>query len=498
MTTDVKTVPLLWTPGIQRDGTVLEVDIWSDGQWVRFQRSKPRKMRGYKAGNTTLNQTPRTLYMHWQGTSGYLHSFYGSGIDRVTVDAAGNMSAITNRTPAGFTPDTNFSWTADTIFDNGGSATTIVAAPCSNLQDIGAGSAQPIYYGDATATTPLLDTGQTTDGGIVVLQPFVFKFGGNGLIAWSQDNQPTSWTGGNSGSARVAGSKIVAGLPIQASSGPSGIFLSLNSVILATFTTGTSVFQFRTLTNQVSVLAPKSFIEANGRYFWMGANCFYMFDGRVTKLINTYNQNYFFDGLNRSQAQKIWSMFVPEFGEIWWFYPRGANTECSDVIILNLDEWERTGKPVFYDTVLSRSAGFSPRVFRYPLMTDTNNPSTVWQHEYGTDVYNSAGVSTAAINSYIESSPVDFVEDGVNRWSANWRLEPDMLQTGDMTFSVIGQKYPRSPDSTTNYTLSAGAEKIDFNVQNRYPRFKWLSNVAGGDYSIGKCMLHMTPRDGRQ
>ena len=35
-------------PGIKRDGTYLEGEQCSDGQWVRFQRGKAKKMGGYR------------------------------------------------------------------------------------------------------------------------------------------------------------------------------------------------------------------------------------------------------------------------------------------------------------------------------------------------------------------------------------------------------------------------------------------------------------------
>jgi hypothetical protein len=34
-------------PGIKRDGTVLDGDNYSDGQWCRFQRGRPKKMGGF-------------------------------------------------------------------------------------------------------------------------------------------------------------------------------------------------------------------------------------------------------------------------------------------------------------------------------------------------------------------------------------------------------------------------------------------------------------------
>ena len=41
--------------GIQRDGTVLDNKYYNDGQWVRFQRGRPRKVGGYRQMTNLLH-----------------------------------------------------------------------------------------------------------------------------------------------------------------------------------------------------------------------------------------------------------------------------------------------------------------------------------------------------------------------------------------------------------------------------------------------------------
>ena len=95
------------------------------------------------------------------------------------------------------------------------------------------------------------------------------------------------------------------------------------------------------------------------------------------------NQNYFFDNLNYDQRQKVWATKVPRFGEIWWFYPRGDATECTDAIIYNVRE------NVWYDAGeargAQRSAGYFSQVFAYPVAADwhTSEAETVF-----TDTFN--------------------------------------------------------------------------------------------------------------
>lgn len=500
MVGQAKPVPFEALPGIQRDGTELETKAWNDGEWVRFYRGRPQKMPGYRACTTVLNPIPRELNLFWGSdgvaTGGYLHSFNGTTIDRVTIDANGATSSITNRTPVGFATNDLNTWTSGTLFNTGSAATSIVAHACANLEDIGAGLPTPIYYGDVTGTSPFATTGTSTDGGVVILQPFVFYFGNNGIIGWSPANDPA----GSYSTARVAGSKVVAGLPIQAGSGPAGIFWSLDSLILCTFNVaGSPDFVFRTIDDQISILSSRSVIEFNGRYYWIGVNDFYVYDGRVANVPNDVNKQFFFDNVNRARAQAIWAEVNPQFGEIVWHYPTGDSEECNHAIVFNVYETQKTGAPVWYDYTVSRSAGFSPRVFRYPLKTDSQNPSTLWQHEYGTDVYNSAGVSTAPINSFIESNLVNFPEQGIDRWTSAWRFEPDLIQTGDMTLNIYSKYYPRSnSELLLTRTMTSSSVKEDFITQGRLWKFRLTSNTAGGNWTLGTPIIHFSPRDGRQ
>jgi hypothetical protein len=88
----------------------------------------------------------------------------------------------------------------------------------------------------------------------------------------------------------------------------------------------------------------------------------------VKEIPNNMNQNYFFDNLNYDQRQKVWATKVPRFGEIWWFYPRGDATECTDAIIYNVREntWYDAGEA----RGAQRSAGYFSQVFAYPVAAD--------------------------------------------------------------------------------------------------------------------------------
>ena len=95
----VTTVVLKSQPGIKRDGTRFEGDNYVDGQWVRWQRGLPRKMGGYRATQKYLQEISRGFSTFTQMNFVYCHSGGASTLDRFTIDATGNSSIVTDRTP---------------------------------------------------------------------------------------------------------------------------------------------------------------------------------------------------------------------------------------------------------------------------------------------------------------------------------------------------------------------------------------------------------------
>ena len=53
-------------PGVQRDGTVFDKAFYIDGQWVRFQRGRPRKIGGYREISDCLSGISRGIYVDAQ------------------------------------------------------------------------------------------------------------------------------------------------------------------------------------------------------------------------------------------------------------------------------------------------------------------------------------------------------------------------------------------------------------------------------------------------
>ena len=446
------------------------------------------------------------------------------------------------------------------------------------------------------ASTLTIDNQVDVSGGVVVLHPYVFVYGNNGLIKNCAAGNPQDWVSADSNETNAAATKIVKGLPVRGgSNAPSGLFWSLDSLIRVSYnpttitvggTPQTFFWRYDLISQQSSILSSQSVIEYDGIYYWVGVDRFLLYNGVVKEIPNTYNQNYFFDNLNYAQRQKVYATKVPRFGEIWWFFPSGTSTECNDCVIYNIREncWYDLGQALG----ARRSAGSFSQVFPFPINAgwETNRVggvnaftktsggtsytngtylaqaltggtgtgatadivvsggvvttvtivnrgqnytvgdflsatipagsgfqitvdtlmsfTSLWQHEVGTDAVQ--GATSNAIESYFETNDLGWVSGGPsqpspvgeNRWLRIERVEPDFVQNGDMELYITGRPFAQSTDETsTAYVFAPNTNKIDMKEQRRELRLKFVSNVAGGNYQLGKVLLNATIGDVR-
>jgi hypothetical protein len=481
---------------------------------------------------------------------------------------------------------TNYATTFTLSASSGGAAITTTAGTTTGLV-FTAGQIQDVVISAAATTsgasTITFNNNISVSGGVVSLHPYVFVYGNNGLIKNCSAGNTNDWVSADANEVSVATGKIVQGLPVRGgSNAPSGLFWSLDSLIRVSYIGGTGTpaqyWRYDLISSQSSILSSQSVIEYDGIYYWCGVDRFLLYNGVVKEIPNTFNQNYFFDNLNYAQREKVWVSKVPRFGEIWWFYPRGNATECTDAIVFNVREnvWYDAGEALG----ARRSAGYFSQVFHYPTWaswetnavggvnaitltaggtlytngTYTNQALTggsgsgatativvaggivtsvtifskgknyvvgdtlsaslpvgsgliitvnqvvnfvsLWQHEIGTDAVQNTTV--LAIESFFETNDLGWVSGGPsqpspigdNKWIHLERLEPDFIQSGDMELYVTGRPFAQSDDKTAGpFVFSPNTNKIDLREQRRELRLKFVSNVAGGTYQVGKILI---------
>lgn len=513
--TNYQPQPLRFQPGIQRDGTRLTApNNYVDGLWARFSNAgKPKKIGGYREITSRSDGIPRSFENYLKDGNHYLHIGSDASLRRIRMDANGVTSETPEvRTPSGYTMQGDELWQMDTAYDPiTNNSATLLAHPGRNLDDLSSSVTTAIYEGPSTGTSPLTElTGLTAvSGGICIVHPYLTFFGSDGYFGWSGPNKFSSMAVADGGGETWPTSqKIIRGFPIRGGNGPAGLYFSLDSVLRTSFVGGTATWAFDTVSDEINVISSRAIAMArNDVVYWMGTDGFFQYDGQVTELPNAQNVDWVFDSLNCNcmiRRQKCFAFCNTRFGEVWFCFPMGEATECTHAVIYNY----RLG--VWFDTELpnsGRAGALQSGLFTRPIMGGVDAASglyRIWDHENGTDEVR--GTTTVAIRSYIETSDVTLVtaDQPQNVSLSCTGVEADITQTGDMTLTITGNANARSAAVDAEaITFSPGPVTEDDQilrpkVERRQMRFRWESNVAGGDYEIGVPIAHIGVGSGRE
>ena len=505
-------------PGIKRDGTRFDNEHYTDGRWCRFQRGKPKKIGGYQQVTDTVPEVTRGMHSFSADDIQYLHLGHPNTLGQYLV-SNGTLNSFNDRTPAGFNADLNNLWQFDVFADTSGSGNhVLVAHAAQNGQNIDNSVNGTLYIDSIEAGTPLSTAGldaawngaEATSGGCVVSGIFIWTYGSEGLIVQSQPNDLSSAPV----ATNIGAQKIVKGMPLRGSGqGPAALFWGLDILIRATFIPGggatTPSFAYDVIARGITIMSSQGVIEMDGIYYWPGVDRWYMFNGVVREIPNNMNQNWFFDNINFNARQKCFGFKIPRYGELWWCYPRGSATECTHAVVYNVREgyWFDTPLPDNDDLNQGRTAGVYADVYQRPFMVDNDDNTsgggrTIWQHETAVDKIRASQVS--AVQSFFETHEFSLLDQQMADKSLSVaRVEPDILQVGDMTLQVRGRPNANADvvdgDTRTIFASpsTSDEETVKFKEIKRLMSFKFESNVGGGDYELGKTYAHLEPADGR-
>ena len=130
-----------------------------------------------------------------------------------------------------------------------------------------------------------------------------------------------------------------------------------------------------------------------------------------------------------------------------------------------------------------------------------DNPYKFWVHEVGTDEID--GLTLNPIQSFFETADLSLpATSQINKALQVLMLEPDFVQSGDMTVQVMGRANARAPEvngiiMTFVEDPQTPQEQVVFlKTQRRELRFRFESNTLGGDYQAGLILAHVQPGDG--
>jgi hypothetical protein len=339
------------------------------------------------------------------------------------------------------------------------------------------------------------------------------------LIRWSEQESYIKWSPSalnQAGSYRLShGSEIVSALQTRQE-----ILVWTDSAIYSMQYLGPPyIWGFNLLADNISIMSQNAMATAAGATYWMGADKFYAYTGRVETLPCSVRQ-YVFNDLNRNQAGQIFAGTSEGYNEIWWFYPSitgpdntgtvAAPNQFIDryVIFNHLDK-------VWYYGTLPRTAWLDSGLRISPMATTLDN--LLVYHEQGTD--DGSTNPPSPITSYIQTSLFD-IEDG-DHFSFVWRMVPDVTFDGSTTgapayptvnMALIPKQAPGAvpgygpnPSVTSTesyaqrytYKVQEFTEIVYTRVRGRQLTFQISSDTRGTAWQLGVPTIDIR-KDGRR
>lgn len=174
-----------------------------------------------------------------------------------------------------------------------------------------------------------------------------------------------------------------------------------------------------------------------------------------------------------------------------------ANSTVSNVTVVNGGTGYNVGDNLTVTNTLIGGTG-SGLSFQVTALTGY----TLWRHEDGVDEI--AGQNINPIQSFFETSDISLAaaDDSQNKSLRVVMIEPDFVQTGDMTVQVTGRANSRAPEVVSEpQTFVAQPQTpqeqvVYLKTIRRQMRFRFESNTLGGNYQMGLCLAHIEPADG--
>ena len=179
------------------------------------------------------------------------------------------------------------------------------------------------------------------------------------LIRFATQDQPNVWTPlvtNSAGFLRVSrGSAIVCAIATRQEI----LVFTEGTLNSLQFLGTTDVFGLQELSDNISILSPRSVVTVNNTAYWFGHDKFYAYGGRVETLPCPI-RNHVFQNLNYDQADQIVSGTNEGWNEIWWFYPTADSQVNNAYVIYN--HLER----IWYYGTIDRTAWSDSSLREYP------------------------------------------------------------------------------------------------------------------------------------
>ena len=319
------------------------------------------------------------------------------------------------------------------------------------------------------------------------------------LIRFSDQESPTTWTPtatNTAGDLRIsAGSEIVAAVETRQQI----LVITDSSVHAMQFLGPPFTFGISQISENTTIMGPKTAVAVDDFVFWMGAEEFYVYNGAVQRLPCSV-RDYVFSDFNDIQAEKTTAAVNSSFGEIWWFYPSASSDNIDRYVVYNYEQ------QIWYYGTLNRTAWIDRGINQTPIAASTDG--YLYLHESSND--DGSTLPPSAIEAHIESSQID-IADGDN-FAFIRRLIPDVTfrdSTGDnpqVDFTIKARNFPggnylQSDDAVVTKSASVPVEQftdqVHLRLRGRSFAVRLDSDDTGVAWRLGSPRLDVR-QDGRR
>ena len=310
------------------------------------------------------------------------------------------------------------------------------------------------------------------------------------LVRWSDQESIINWTPtatNTSGGVRInSGSTIVGAVQTRQEI----LVWTDVSVHSMRFVGAPFIFQFTTISSDVSMISPNAAVNARGNVYFMDKTGFYMYNGAVQQIPCSV-QDYVLSNIDMSQSFKVFAAENNAFSEIIWFYAAtGSNSEVSNYVSFNYNE------NLWAVGTLARGAWLDSGVLDGPIassvITSSDN-NYVYNHEDGYDADGSA------MTAYIESGDLE-IGDGNNFMMID-RVLPDFSFSGSspsVTMTIKGSDFPlESASSLATATITDSTKQSNVRARARHAILRLESSGTGYGWRLGGFRFGMR-QDGRR
>lgn len=432
---EAKIFPLLFKPGIKRDNTYFQGEFINDGDWIRWYSGYLRSIAGMRSfglkynlpvqyfnqdknilqyfyaypnpteqnllslliiNNTQANPKSIISYATLTLENGRYKDFYELGAEELGITITQNTLPQIIAIGANNTKEELLIYLGNTNLTNisslnGDQNQFYKFSIIDNVPTLGKAEIKLpklIKKDEVEDTEGDLENffAVAFSGGVTYAPPYLFVYGGAGVILVSSFKDPLNFedskkkkaTDGNR--INIGTDKIIYGTSIRGSEKNYNlIFWTSSSVVLVNSEEPdpnelneedikvTQLSWHSTLvSSHTSIMSSRCVVECDGLFYWIGADRFYVYNGMVRDLKNTMNADYFFSNVDMSKRQLVYGMLNSKYKEIWWFYPEKVNVSnnynipqehpggmlsCTRAIIYSLNE------QTWYDVAITGTHG---------------------------------------------------------------------------------------------------------------------------------------------